>query len=323
MDASLLVELLTEELPPKSLKELSQAFATNLLLELQRERFLSDRSAARAFATPRRLAVLISEVQDRSPDSERDVHGPAVGAPAQAVAGFARKNGVAIEALRTAQTPKGQVYAAHVITEGRALVDVLAAKVEAALKALPIPKLMRWGDGEAQFVRPVHGLVMMHGSHVVPGAVLGITAGSTTRGHRFMGAASIPLANATDYEATLRDEGMVIADFAVRRAEIEAALAAEAKRQGAALGAYADLLDEVTALVEHPSVYLGEFDARYLEVPQECLILTMRQNQKYFPLFDAGGRLRPQFLIVSNMHVADPGNIVRGNQRVVRPRLDD
>ena len=323
MDASLLVELLTEELPPKSLKELSQAFANNLLLELQRERFLSDRSAARAFATPRRLAVLISGVQDRSPDSERDLHGPAVGAPAQAVAGFARKSGVAIESLRTAQTPKGQVYVAHVITEGRALVDVLAAKVDAALKALPIPKLMRWGDGEAQFVRPVHGLVMMHGSHVVPGTVLGVTAGSTTRGHRFMGAASIPLANAEAYEAALRDEGMVIADFAARRAEIEAALIAEAKRHGATLGAYADLLDEVTALVEHPSVYLGEFDARYLEVPQECLILTMRQNQKYFPLFDAGGRLRPQFLIVSNMRLADPGNIVRGNQRVVRPRLDD
>jgi len=323
MQATLLVELLTEELPPKSLKELSEVFATKLLLELQRERFLSDRSTVRAFATPRRLAALVTMVQDRSPDSERDLQGPPVGAPAQAVAGFARKNGIAIEALRKAQTPKGEVYVAHVVAEGRPLADTLAGKVEAALKALPISKLMRWGDGEAQFVRPVHGLVMLHGARVVPGTVLGVAAGSTTRGHRFMGAGSLALANAEEYEARLRDDGMVIADFATRRSDIETALLAEAQRRNANLGQYEDLLDEVTALVEHPSVYAGEFDAAYLEVPQECLILTMRKNQKYFPMFDGDGRLLPKFLIVSNMRLDDPRHIVGGNQRVVRPRLED
>ena len=321
--ATLLVELLTEELPPNSLKELSEAFATKLLLELQRDRFLADRSTVRAFATPRRLAALITTVHDHSPDSEREVQGPPVGAPAQAVAGFARKNGVAIEALRKAQTPKGEVYVAHVLTPGRPLDDTLFARVDAALKALPIPKLMRWGDGEAQFVRPVHGLVMLHGARVVPGSVLGVSSTGTTHGHRFMAIGPIALNSADAYEARLRDDGMVIADFAQRRAEIESALLAAAKRRDARLGAYEDLLDEVTALVEHPSVYVGEFDPVYLDVPQECLILTMRRNQKYFPLFAADGRLLPSFLIVSNMRVADPSNIVGGNQRVVRPRLED
>jgi glycyl-tRNA synthetase beta chain len=323
MPAPLLVELLTEELPPRSLKSLADAFATNLLLELQRERLVSDRSQARAFATPRRLAALIGGVHERAPDAERDVQGPPVGAPAQAVAGFARKNGIALESLRTARTAKGEVYVAHVVSEGRPLDDVLAARVDSALKALPVAKLMRWGDGEAQFVRPVHGLVMLHGTRVVPGSVLGISSTGTTHGHRFMALGPIALNSAGEYEARLRDDGMVIADFGARRAEIERQLRAAAQARGASLGEFEDLLDEVTALVEHPSVYRGAFDAAYLEVPQECLILTMRKNQKFFPLFGDGGRLMPEFLIVSNMRLADPRNIVAGNQRVVRPRLED
>jgi glycyl-tRNA synthetase beta chain len=183
--------------------------------------------------------------------------------------------------------------------------------------------MMRWGSGDAQFVRPVHGLVMLHGSRVVPGKVLGLESGNRTRGHRFMGAAAIVLLSAEEYERKLLDEGKVLADFEKRKAEIDGQLQAEAKKQKASLGEYQTLLDEVTALVEHPSVYIGEFDKAFLEVPQECLILTMRQNQKYFPLFDAGGKLLPKFLIVSNMKVADPRHIVTGNQRVVRPRLED
>ena len=323
MPAPLLVELLTEELPPKSLKALADAFATNLLLELQRERLVSDRSHAHAFATPRRLAALIGGVHERAPDAERDVLGPPVGAPAQAVAGFARKNGVALESLRSARTAKGEVYVARVVSAGRPLDEVLAARVDSALKALPVARLMRWGDGEALFVRPVHGLVMLHGARVVPGSVLGISSTGTTHGHRFMALGPIALNSADEYEARLRDDGMVIADFGARRAEIERQLRAAAQARGASLGEFEDLLDEVTALVEHPSVYRGAFDAAYLEVPQECLSLTMRKNQKYFPLFGAGGRLLPEFLIVSNMRVADPRNIVGGNQRVVRPRLED
>ena len=206
---------------------------------------------------------------------------------------------------------------------GAKLAEGLAGIVQDALKALPIPKVMRWGDGDATFVRPAHKLTMLHGTSVVPGSVLDIQSGRTTRGHRFMSRGDIDIASADAYEPTLLAEGKVIPDFAERRADIEKQLVTEAGRQGATLGEYADLLDEVTALVEHPTVYVGEFEAEFLAVPQECLILTMRANQKYFPLFDVEGKLLNRFLIVSNMQMEDPSNIVTGNQRVVRPRLSD
>lgn len=182
---------------------------------------------------------------------------------------------------------------------------------------------MRWGSGDAQFVRPVHGLVMLHGSKVIPGTVLGLQSGNRTRGHRFMGKGAITLASADAYEKQLLDEGMVVADFMKRRSQIEILLGEKAKEQKAGLGEYQGLLDEVTALVEHPSVYVGEFDKAFLEMPPECLILTMRQHQRYFPLFGAAGALLAKFLIVSNMKLADARHIVGGNQRVVRPRLED
>ena len=266
---------------------------------------------------------MIDGVLDRAQDVRAETLGPAVTAKPEAIAGFARKHGVAVDSLERRQSPKGEVYVAKYIIKGAVLNEVLARRVEDALKALPIPKLMRWGSGDAQFVRPVHGLVMMHGAKVVPGKVLGLEASNRTRGHRFMGKGEITLANADGYEAKLRDEGMVVVDFAARRGEIEDLLKEKAKQQKGGLGDYEELLDEVTALVEHPSAYVGEFDKAFLEVPQECLILTMRQNQKYFPLFDAGGKLLPKFLIVSNMKVGDPRHIVTGNQRVVRPRLED
>lgn len=322
MEATLLVELLTEELPPKSLRALGEHFASALAADLHKSGFVAEPDAA-AYATPRRLAVRIAKVRERSPDLAREVQGPPVTAAPQAVAGFAKKNGLAVEALQKVAGPKGEIYVARVTQAGQALADVLAAKAEAALKSLPIPKLMRWGAGEAQFVRPVHGLVMLHGSRIISGTVLGLPSGNKTRGHRFMGKADITLAGADGYEKQLLDEGMVVADFNARKAAVDTALQAEAKRQGGGLGDYAVLLDEVAALVEHPSVYVGEFDKAFLEVPQECLILTMRQNQKYFPLFDAAGKLQPKFLIVSNMKVADPRHIIGGNQRVVRPRLED
>lgn len=323
MSATLLVELLTEELPPKSLARLGRTFADLLAADLRNEGLLSGKSEARWFATPRRLAVSVSGVLDKAPDQPLEITGPSVKAPPQAVAGFAKKHGVAVDQLAQVDTPKGKVFACRKLARGAQLEANLALRVEDALKRLPVAKTMRWGDGDAQFVRPVHGLVMMHGARVVPGTVLGVSASSTTRGHRFMGTGSIALSSADEYEAKLRDEGMVVADFAVRRNEIEQHLQAEAKRVGASLGEHADLLDEVTALVEHPSVYVGAFDPAFLDVPQECLILTMRQNQKYFPLFDASDRLLPKFLIVSNMRLADPRHIVDGNQRVVRPRLED
>ena len=323
MDTTLLVELLTEELPPKSLARLSRTFCDALVADLKKDGFLTETSQARAFATPRRLAVAITSVMAKAPDIAREVQGPSLSAPAAAVAGFAKKNGVNIESLDQRETPKGKVFVARVTAEGGSLDAVLAGKVEDALKKLPIPKLMRWGAGEAQFVRPVHKLVMLHGSRVIPGTVLGLSAGNVTRGHRFMSSGDIAIANAEDYEGTLRSTGRVIASFAERRGQIDHALINQARALDASLGDYTDLLDEVAALVEHPSVYVGAFDAQFLEIPQECLILTMRQNQKYFPLFDQAGKLLPRFLIVSNMDVADPRHIIGGNQRVVRPRLED
>ena len=324
MRATLLVEVLTEELPPQSLRALSEAFRTALLRDLMKAGLkTADADDARAFATPRRLAVSIPQVADSGADRVTEVSGPLAGAPAQAVAGFARKHGVPVERLEKRAGPKGEVLVARVGIKGAILDEVLAAAVEAALKALPVAKLMRWGEGEAQFVRPVHGILMLHGKRIVPGTVLGLESTNRTRGHRFMGKGEIVLAEAAQYEGRLRDEGMVIADFAERRAMIERQLKAEAARREASLGEHAALLDEVTALVEYPQVYAGDFDAAFLAVPPECLILTMRQHQKYFPLFDAREKLLPVFLIVSNMKVDDPRHIIAGNERVVRPRLED
>ncbi|MDX1375690.1 MAG: glycine--tRNA ligase subunit beta [Burkholderiales bacterium] len=321
--AALLVELLTEELPPKSLTRLAEAFSQHVRAGLDARGLATEDSAATFFATPRRLAVRVSPVADLAPDRSLEIPGPAVSAPAKAAEGFARKHGLTRDALERRETPKGTVWLARVTARGADLDDVLSEVVSEAVRRLPVAKLMRWGAGDAQFVRPVHGLVMLHGARVVPGRVLGLESGRATRGHRFLGAASIELADADEYERRLLEEGRVIADFGVRRAEIEAMLRTEARREGAALGEIRALLDEVTALVELPTVYVGRFDAAFLDVPQECLILTMQQNQKYFPLFDAAGRLLPKFLIVSNMRADDARHIVGGNERVVRPRLED
>src|SRR5258706_5940410 len=321
--ATLLVELLTEELPPKSLRALSEAFAGHVTVSFVKAHLATASPALTVYATPRRLAFTIEQTRASAAGRETEVTGPSATAPAQAIAGFARKHGLTPEQLERRDTPKGPVMLARVSSKGAVLDEVLAAMVEAALKALPIPKVMRWGAAEPQFVRPVHGLVMLHGERAVHGSVLGIKAGRTTAGHRFLSAGAISVHKADAYAAQLEKEGKVLASFAARRAEIERQLKAAATKEAADLGGYADLLDEVTALVEFPQVYGGGFDHAFLEVPAECLILTMRQNQKYFPLFDGKGHLLARFLIVSNMRVDDPRPIVTGNERVVRPRLED
>jgi glycyl-tRNA synthetase beta chain len=322
MPESLLVEVLTEELPPKSLRALSEAFAERVAADLERAQ-LRGPGMLRIYATPRRMAFSLPSVLERAEDRDSEVSGPSAKAPAQAIAGFARKHGLAPEQLVQRDSPKGPIVVAKTRVKGAVLAEALGAMVEEALKALPIPKMMRWGSGDAQFVRPVHGLVMMHGVRVVTGAVFGIRSANVTQGHRFMGERAIELAAADEYAERLEREGCVIAEFAARRAEIDRQLKAGAAKEHASLGGYADLLDEVTALVEYPQVYAGGFAAAFLEVPQECLILTMRQNQKYFPLFDAAGKLQARFLIVSNMKADDPRYIIGGNERVVRPRLED
>ena len=328
--ATLLVELRTEELPPRSLKKLGEAFLEQLRGALVENGFADAAAAARGFATPRRLAVQIDDVRDIQPDRVVERKGPAVasgidaaGRPTKALEGFLRSAGVAFEQLARVREGKAEYFVARVARAGEPIDAHLAAYVEAALKKLPVARIMRWGEGEAQFVRPVHGLIMLLGRRVVAGQVLGIASGNVTRGHRFLCSGDVVVGDAADYAQVLEREGRVLAGFAQRRERIDALLEARALECRARLRPSPDLLDEVTALVEWPAVYVGEFDAEFLQVPQECLILTMQQNQKYFPLFDADDRLQNRFLIVSNMEVGDPANIISGNQRVVRPRLAD
>jgi glycyl-tRNA synthetase beta chain len=326
-NAPLLVELLTEELPPKALRTLGYAFADALVKDLRADAFAPGNGAFTVYASPRRLGVLVADVTAKAPDREVLAKGPSVkaglgtdGTPTQALAGFARKQGVAVERLERVNDGKQEVFAFRSIAAGAPLDETLAAKVAAALTKLPIPKIMRWGDLEVEFVRPARGLVMLHGDRIVPGEVLGLESGRVTRGHRFLGTPEIALARADDYERAL-EQGKVIANFELRARVIRERLAAAA---GAATIAADDaLFDEVTALVEWPAVYEAHFEKAFLEVPQECLMLTMRQNQKYFPLVDARGRLSNRFLLVSNMELAHPRHIVHGNERVLRARLAD
>ena len=328
MKAALLVELLTEELPPKTLRTLGYAFAKALVDDLQEDGFVQPDAAFNVFATPRRLGVLISDVAEKAPDSEVMSKGPSVkaglgadGAPSQALLGFAKKQGVGVEQLVRIHDGKNEVFAYRTMAAGGKLDTNLELKVAAALERLPIPKKMRWGDRDEEFVRPVRGLVMLHGDRVVHGVVLGQSSGRTTRGHRFLGKGAIEIARADEYEALLERDGKVIANFELRGRRIREQLAAAAG--GASIAAEDALYDEVTALVELPAVYEAHFYKAFLEVPQECLMLTMKQNQKYFPLVDGRGKLLNRFLIVSNMAIPHPHNIVHGNERVLRARLAD
>jgi glycyl-tRNA synthetase beta chain len=319
---TLLVELLTEELPPKALLRLSRAFSEALVADLRQDSLLAEDAPAKAFATPRRLAVSIPNVLAKAPDKVIEILGPSVSAGSGAAGGFARKHGIAVEELKQIDSPKGKIFACTKRAAGTHLETNLALKVEEALKRLPVPKTMRWGGGEAQFVRPVHGLVMLHGPRVVSGEVLGSESSNKTLGHRFLADGAITVKHADDYEGALSGAGRVIADFAARRSEIAKQL--EKAAGGAELVVNDALLDEVTALVEAPAVYQGTFSADFLTVPEECLILSMQQHQKYVPLRDkATGRLLARFLFVSNIPAKDPGAIIHGNERVLRARLSD
>lgn len=331
---ALLVELLTEELPPKSLARLSESFASAILDGLRAQHFLTDRSDAESFATPRRLAVRISAVLARQPDRVIERRGPSLqaaldanGKPTAALAGFARSCGVEPAKLARRRDEKGEFFVYAAKHKGEPLAQHLAAIVDGAVRKLPVAKLMRWGAREVQFVRPVHGLVMLHGAKVVPGEVLGLKSGNKTRGHRFQSKGPIAIRRAQDYEKTLRAQGSVVAAFEERRELIVRALDKAAAKAGTGatwrLGRELELVDEVTSIVESPSVHAGAFDPAFLEVPRECLIVSMQQHQKYFPLADGHGRLLPRFLFVANTQPRDPREIVRGNERVLRARLSD
>jgi glycyl-tRNA synthetase beta chain len=334
MTAPLLVELLTEELPPRALARLMEAFSRGIFEGLKEKNFLAGAAESRPYATPRRLAVVISDVLDKQPDRVVERKGPAVttgldaaGNPTPALLGFAKSCGVDVAKLARRPGDKGEYFVYSSKHKGEPLKQHLAAVVEAALRKLPIPKVMRWGSGEAQFVRPVHGVILLHGKKFIPGMVLGLKSGNKTRGHRFLSQRPITIGHARDYEKILKQSGKVLASFEARREVIAKALEAEAKKiaPGADwnLGKTAELIDEVTSLVEYPVVLAGGFDKAFLEVPKECLIISMQQHQKYFPLADKDGKLLPRFLFVSNMKAANPKEIIHGNERVLRARLSD
>jgi glycyl-tRNA synthetase beta chain len=331
MKTTLLIELLTEELPPKSLAKLGLSFREQIQKALAEAGFIEAGNEGRWFATPRRLALQFDECLESQPDRVIEKKGPAVasgvgadGTPTKALEGFMRSAGVEFSQLEKLNDGKAEYFVARQKKTGGRLDESLAGMVEAALKKLPIAKLMRWGAGEEQFVRPVHGLMLMHGARIIAGKVLGLDSRNVTRGHRFMSVGVIDIPRAENYEAILEKDGRVIASFDKRRAMIVEQLDSAA---GQLTWLRDDaLLDEVTALVEFPAVYEANFEPEFLAVPQECLILTMKANQKYFPLMDGAGdksKLTHRFLVVSNMKVADPTNIITGNARVVRPRLAD
>jgi len=335
---NLLVELFVEELPPKALKKLGESFSTTLFDTLKAQGLTAENSATTSFASPRRLAAHITAVAAQAADKQisQKLMPVSVGLDADGNATPAlikRLNGMGLDESAVAQLTKqmdgkNEALFLDVTQKGAALNDGLQKAIEEAIQKLPIPKVMTYqladGWSSVNFVRPAHGLVALHGSDIIAISALGLAAGNTTQGHRFEAAnPTVSIKNADTYAEQLKTEGAVIASFAERRAEIERQLNAAAAEQNLKPIEDDALLDEVTALVERPNVLLGQFEEVYLEVPQECLILTMKANQKYFPLLDANGKLTNKFLIVSNINPADPSAVIGGNERVVRPRLAD
>ncbi len=324
----LLVELGTEELPPTALSKLSSNFTSGIVGGLKKAGF--ELGLYQSFATPRRLAVLIKDVNAQQADKTNTRRGPAVeaafdgeGNPTPAANGFARSCGVEVGDLERLETDKGIWLVFEQIQKGKNISEVLAQVVSESLAKLPIPKRMRWGDRSEEFVRPVHWLVMMHGERVIEGEVLGLVAGDQTYGHRFHHPEAITLTRPSEYESKLTNPGRVIVDFESRKQTIsEQVEQLEIEIKGKAI-VDPDLLNEVTGLVEWPVALMGDFDDRYLDVPDEALISSMEKHQKYFPIKGLDGKLLAKFITVANIQSKQPSQIKEGNERVIRPRLAD
>ncbi|UJQ36895.1 glycine--tRNA ligase subunit beta [Aeromonas caviae] len=323
-----LVEIGTAELPPKALRSLAEAFADNFKAELTKADLAFG--AVEWFASPRRLALKVSELAGEQPSKSVEKRGPAVaqafdaeGKPTKAAEGWARGNGITVEQAERLVTDKGEWLVHTAKVEGRPAKELLGELVSQALAKLPIPKMMRWGDKTIQFVRPVFTVTLLLDGELVPAHILGIDSARTIRGHRFMGESEFTIDNASQYPQILQERGMVIADFMARKAKIKADVEAAA----AAFGGVADLddalLEEVTALVEWPVVLTANFEEKFLAVPAEALVHTMKGDQKYFPVYDKHGKLLPKFIFVTNIESKDPSQIISGNEKVVRPRLSD
>ena len=329
MTQTLLIELLTEELPPKALNNLGNHFAQSIAEGLEKAQLIDGAAQFTAYASPRRLAVSVTNVKAVQAEQHIVRKGVSVaagmkdGVPTKALEGFARSCGVEIGSLKIIHDGKQDVYAHEFTQAGQTLAALLGEIINNAIKKLPIPKVMRWGSSTHTFVRPVHGLVVLHGAEVVPVNVLGLDSRRQTLGHRFLSQGEVAFAQADDYAQQLAEQGKVIASFAERRAAIKAELDKVSGSLNASVAADDALLDEVTALVEYPVVLQAEFEEHFLAVPQECLILTMQQNQKYFPLLDQNGKLMNRFLLVSNLQTTDLSHIIHGNERVLRARLSD
>jgi len=324
----LLVEIGTEELPPKSLRLLSEAFEKGFEDQLRKHQLGFSR--IEPFATPRRLALLTRELTTRQPDREVMRKGPALqaafdaqGRPTKAASGFARSCGVAVEELQQEETPKGTWLVFRQTQPGRSTTNLIAAMTAKALETLPVPKRMRWGEQDDEFVRPVHWITIVFGEDPVAGHLFGIAAGRLTRGHRFQAPAALSIPSASRYAEILRTQGKVEPSFPTRREMIRDQVRALAEDAGGQAVMEDDLLDEVTALCEWPSAIMGAFDAGFLEMPSEILMETMQKNQKYFPLVSSGGGLLPHFITVSNIQGREPAQIRAGNERVIRPRFSD
>ena len=323
-----LIELGTEELPPKALKSLSQNFG-DLLRQGLEDSGLTPPSVE-VFATPRRLAVLFRELPIRQPDQSVEKRGPAVkaafdsdGNPSKAALGFARSCGVGVDELARRETDKGVWLYFEKTEPGLSLAELLPELLKSALARLPIPRRMRWGAGEAEFVRPLKWLVVMIGEQPVDCELFGVKSSNCSYGHRFHAPGVIEIAQADEYEINLLSQGLVMSNFEKRQAAIRTLVEKNAARLGGVARIDDDLLEEVTALVEYPVAITGEFDQKYLEIPQEVLVMTMQDNQKYFAVLDDQGKLLPHFITISNVDSKKPEVVARGNERVIRPRFGD
>ena len=324
----LLIEIGTEELPPKALYTLSSAFREGVAAGLSEAGI--EYGEIKACAAPRRLALIISQVAEKQADRDIEKRGPAIkaaydkdGNPSKAAQGFARGCGVEVAELDTLKTDKGEWLVFRAREKGQATPSLVPPIVDQALAALPIPKRMRWGDSSAEFVRPVHWIVMLFGHDVIEGEILGIASGRESRGHRFHHPEVINLQSAADYLPRMKSPGYVMVDMDERKQTIrQQAEQAAKKLKGQALIDEA-LLDEVSALVEWPVAIAGDFDSEFLQVPAECLISSMQDHQKYFPLVDSKGKLLPHFITISNIESRQPEMVKQGNERVIRPRLGD
>ena len=328
--ANCLIEIGTEELPPTALKALSLAFEQGLIEGFKAHNLNFNGAKVKRFATPRRLAVLIPALDTQQADQAVEKLGPAVaaafdneGKPTKAAMGFAKSNQVTFEQLQQVETEKGLRLAFISINKGQPASTLLATIITNALDKLPIPKRMRWGASRAEFVRPMHWLLVLLDEQLVNCQVMGINAGQTTQGHRFHSAEAIFIDHASHYESLLLDQGSVVACFETRRKDICEQVTALGHEAGGMAVIEDDLLDEVTALVEKPYALMGGFDKEFLSVPQEALIYSMSEHQKYFHIVDEKQQLIANFITVSNINSTQPEAVISGNERVIRPRLAD